>query len=451
MNPRPNRRILVVDDNEAIQTDYKKILGAVGAREASGLSDLESDLFGEETAEPAGAVEPYVIDTASQGPEALTMVERAIQQGEPYAMVFMDVRMPPGWDGIETIERLWQVDADLQAVICTAFSDYSWSETIARLGSTDRLLILKKPFDSIEVCQMASALVEKWNLLQRERANLSAARKAEKEARAYAASLETVNRALETTLATAEESARAKAQFLTHLTHELLEPMAGLLGRALELEAGPGERSRRMDVIEQVCRDGSTLRRLLSDIVDLSDIESNRFELAPVACAPLELAREVVDEMGPDALAARVTISMGCTAPVPAAIEIDAARLRRALHILVANALRRSPAGEEVHVRLALERTASWQEPQLRMEVGDRGPALSKQAISRLFEPFTERGRESLELGLAKRLAHMLGGDLTADSEATGRTTFVLTVRTGALDGVSLFASGELGAKSQAG
>jgi two-component system sensor histidine kinase/response regulator len=448
MNTSPNRRILIVDDNEAIRTDYRKILGAIGARETSGLSDLESDLFGEASAAAESTVEPYVIDTASQGPEALTLVERAIADGAPYAMVFMDVRMPPGWDGIETIERLWQVDADLQAVVCTAFSDYSWSETIERLGSTDRLLILKKPFDSIEVCQMASALVEKWNLLQRERASLSAARKSEREARAYAASLETVNRALETTLATAEEAARAKAQFLTHLTHELLQPMAGLLGRALELEAAPGERSRWMDVIEQVCRDGSALRRLLGDIVELSDIESNRFRLAPGACAPLELAREVVEGLRPSAQAARVTLSMGCTSPVPAAIESDVARLRRVLEILVTNALRRSPAGEEVHVRLALERTASWQEPQLRVEVGDRGPALAKQTVSRLFEPFTERGSEGLELGLAKRLAHLLGGDLTAVSDGAGGTTFALTVRTGALDGVSLFAPGELPARA---
>jgi two-component system sensor histidine kinase/response regulator len=443
MNPKDNRRILVVDDNEAIRTDYRKILGAVGAPRTDGLSDLESDLFGEEAASPESGVEPYEISSASQGPEALAMVESAVAESRPFAAVFMDVRMPPGWDGIETIERLWQVDADLQAVVCTAYSDYTWSETIARLGNTDRLLILKKPFDSIEVCQMASALVEKWNLLQRERKSLAATRAAEREARAYAASLETVNRALETTLATAEEAARAKSQFLTHLTHELLEPMAGLLGRALELEPGRAPSSQWMEVIEQVCRDGSALRQLLSDIVDLSDIESNRFRLRNGPCAPLDIAREVVESLRGRAAEGRVTLVLQCASPVPAGIESDAARLRRVLRILIDNALRRSPAGEEIGVRMGLERTASWQEPLLRVEVADRGAPIAKQAVSRLFEPFTERGSESLELGLAKRLAHLLGGDLAAESDAEGRTTLALTLRTGALDGVSLFEPGE--------
>lgn len=444
MNAPINRRILVVDDNEAIQADYKKILGGVGAQDSGGLADLESDLFGEEEASADKvAVEPYEISVASQGQEALAMVQAANAEGRPYALVFMDVRMPPGWDGIETLGHLFEADNELQAVICTAFSDYSWSETIERLGNTDRLLILKKPFDSIEVCQLASALVEKWNLRRRERASLRAAQAAERESRAYAASLETVNRALETTLATAEESARAKSQFLNHLTHELLEPMASLLGAALELEGGSTERSRGLDLIERVCRDGSALRQLLQDIVDLSDIESNRFEVEQAPCAPLDLARAAVETVRAAHASTRVSVSVGCDSPVPATIESDARRLTRVLRILVENGLRRSPEGEEIRVRLCLERTASWQEPHLRFEVRDRGRAIRVEESSSLFEPFTEHGSESLELGLAKRLAHLLGGDLMAHTDSEGSTSFALTVRTGALDGVSLFETSE--------
>jgi len=81
-------------------------------------------------------------------------------------MAFVDVRMPPGWDGVETIEKLWEVYPDLQVVICTAYSDYAWDELIAKVGRSDRLLILKKPFDNVEVLQLANALTEKWRLLQ---------------------------------------------------------------------------------------------------------------------------------------------------------------------------------------------------------------------------------------------------------------------------------------------
>lgn len=95
------------------------------------------------------------------------MVRRAQQEGRPYAMAFVDVRMPPGWDGIETISRIWKMYPALQVVICTAYSDYSWEEMIRQVGKTDNLVILKKPFDNIEVLQLAHTLTQKWTLSNR--------------------------------------------------------------------------------------------------------------------------------------------------------------------------------------------------------------------------------------------------------------------------------------------
>jgi diguanylate cyclase (GGDEF)-like protein len=79
-------------------------------------------------------------------------------------MAFIDMRMPPGWDGVKTIQQLWGKDANLQVVICTAYSDHSWEQITEQLGTTDRLLMLKKPFDAVEVAQLATALTEKWTL-----------------------------------------------------------------------------------------------------------------------------------------------------------------------------------------------------------------------------------------------------------------------------------------------
>jgi len=93
-------------------------------------------------------------------------VQRAKDEGRPYAMAFVDMRMPPGWDGIETTLRIWELDPRVQIVICTAYSDHSWESIARRLGHSDRLLILKKPFDNIEVLQVASALTEKWRLAE---------------------------------------------------------------------------------------------------------------------------------------------------------------------------------------------------------------------------------------------------------------------------------------------
>jgi diguanylate cyclase len=152
-------RILIVDDNPAIHRDFEKIL--VGAAAPEALASVESLLFGDA---PTGQVERahYALEFASQGQEGVEHARRAAAGGRAFAIAFIDMRMPPGWDGLETIERLWEVDADVQVVICSAHSDYDWNDVVARLGQTHRLLVLKKPFEPIEVLQCASALARKW-------------------------------------------------------------------------------------------------------------------------------------------------------------------------------------------------------------------------------------------------------------------------------------------------
>lgn len=156
-----NRRILLIDDTPEIHQDFRKILGASKDSQAM-LAAAEEALFGD-----APSVEQaFELDSAHQGQEALAMLTSALAQGRPYAMAFIDMRMPPGWDGVETVERLWQADPQLQVALCTAYSDYSWEEMAGRLDLADRLLILKKPFDAIEIRQMASALTVKWQMTQ---------------------------------------------------------------------------------------------------------------------------------------------------------------------------------------------------------------------------------------------------------------------------------------------
>ncbi len=158
-----NRRVLIIDDNEAIIEDFKKILGA-GLDGNGALSQAEAALFGDVDGRPAHP--EFQIDAACQGQEGFAMVERAQQDNRPYAMAFIDMRMPPGWDGVETIANIWQKDPRLQVVVCTAYSDYSWEEMSEKLELGDRLLILKKPFDNVEAYQLASALTMKWEMTQ---------------------------------------------------------------------------------------------------------------------------------------------------------------------------------------------------------------------------------------------------------------------------------------------
>jgi len=163
-----NRRILVIDDNRSIHNSFRAILRADSGKSA--LDEAEARLFGEATSGPRAV--GFTMESAYQGEEGVELLRSALDKGQPYAMAFVDMRMPPGMDGLETITKLWELDADLQVVICTAHSDYSWHDLLAKLGSSDRLLILKKPFDVVEVRQMAEALCAKWELLRRGRRHL---------------------------------------------------------------------------------------------------------------------------------------------------------------------------------------------------------------------------------------------------------------------------------------
>ena len=156
-----NRRVLLVDDNPAIHEDFKKVLVNVATRNVA-LDAAEAALFGEHQEAAGQPPVTFTTDSAFQGREALEMVRKAIAEGQPYALAFVDVRMPPGWDGIETIEHLWKEDPALQIVVCTAFSDYSWETMTERLGVSENLVILKKPFDNVEVLQISHALTKKW-------------------------------------------------------------------------------------------------------------------------------------------------------------------------------------------------------------------------------------------------------------------------------------------------
>ncbi|HWX20280.1 MAG TPA: response regulator [Candidatus Binatia bacterium] len=166
----PNHRILIVDDNPAIHEDFRKIL-CPKRQGKSEVQDLKAALF-DKTPKTA-PTDDFELVSAFQGHQALELTSQSVAEGRPFAMAFLDVRMPPGWDGVETATRLWRVSPHLQIVICTAYSDYSWDDMRARLDQPDSLVILKKPFDNVEVQQLAHALTKKWLLSHQARLKLA--------------------------------------------------------------------------------------------------------------------------------------------------------------------------------------------------------------------------------------------------------------------------------------
>ena len=169
--PDTHRRILIIDDNKSIHEDFKAILDP-DTHKDNELDQITSTLFGEENPTPTSNRKSFHIESAYQGQQGLEIIKEAIRQDQPFAVAFVDMRMPPGWDGLETIRRIWKEDAHIEIVLATAYSDYTWPEIHNQLDRNNQLIILKKPFDDIEVRQLAHTLCQRRLLADQARTKI---------------------------------------------------------------------------------------------------------------------------------------------------------------------------------------------------------------------------------------------------------------------------------------
>jgi two-component system sensor histidine kinase/response regulator len=434
MSHYENRKILLIDDNESIHEDFKKIL--LPDQGADAALDLMRSAFlsgGESAAaESSAKASRYDLHSAFQGENGYHMLCEAFDGGEPFAMAFVDMRMPPGWDGVETIAKLWEKDPALQVVVCTAFSDYTWDETVEKLGESDKLLILKKPFDPIEISQLAAALTTKWNLARREREQLERIQVAEQEARAYASSLETVNRALMTSKAASDMALELRTEFLVQVSNEVNLRLNEVLGnvKLLSQESSNIESS---DELETVLETSHRLLHTIDEVLDVTALERGQVTVETTTCSPRTLAEEVIAEFTELAASQGVALNLSVRPQVPEWIETGSGRLRQILQSLVENALLHSRS-DAIDVSLKPGKTEDWHRPELVFEVADNGVGIAKERMGTIFEPFSREGDADTRSGfgfglaLARRLALLLDGDITVRSEEGQGTTFALLI-----------------------
>lgn len=221
-------RILIVDDNVSIHEDFKNILGSISDfwRKGNELKMLEKDLFGESEQESDTI---YEIDDAFQGEEAINMFNMAEKEGNPYTLVFMDVRMPPGIDGIRTSLAIWESNPGVEIVLCTAYSDYSWDEIISTVGQTDHLLFIKKPFDTVTIRQMVVALVRKWQHNNQQKCYTN---QLENDLDERCRQIKSLQNHLSSIKESFNTEIVSKSSFLSDIHYAINTPLSGIMGMA---------------------------------------------------------------------------------------------------------------------------------------------------------------------------------------------------------------------------
>jgi two-component system, sensor histidine kinase and response regulator len=437
INPLKNHRILVIDDNRAIHADFRKIL-VKASQLPNDLSEDEAALFGD--AEASFEWPKFEIDSAYQGQEGLSLIEQSLLEDRPYALAFVDVRMPPGWDGIETTCKIWEKYPDLQVVICTAYSDYSWEEMLRTLGYSDRMVILKKPFDNIEVLQLAIAMTEKWRLLQHAKLRLDDLEKMVHDrtlqlkaanAELTSANLQLISgtekaqRIADTALAASD----AKSGFLANMSHEIRTPMNGVIGMIDSL-LGTSLTHGQRETAQTIQSSAYSLLLIINDILDFSKIEAGKMTFEQIDFDLREIIKNTIDLMATLAQGKGLHLSERIQEGTATYLVGDPTRLRQVLLNLLSNAIKFSDEGR---VLLEIVQTSEIEdEVEVSFSVHDSGIGMSEEVQQKLFQSFAQAdtsttrkyGGTGLGLAICRKLVELMGGTIEATSILGKGSTF---------------------------
>ena len=396
-------RILIVDDNPRIHRDFEMVL--LGEQPDAELEADEQRVYGQR-AGPSPWESPCVLEHAQSGLEALEKVKESLAASRFFQVAFVDVRMPH-LDGVATIDRMWQLDPKIQMVICTAYADYSREDLVRRLGRTDKLLVLKKPFDSIEVTQLARTLAEKWYLARQ------AALKLEQLELLVSQRTQKVLDLQQRESRRLHELDELKLRFLNNLTTEFRKPLTSMLEHLGPTLDNAGVEGRDRDVLR---RSAMRMLYLVDQLQDCRDLEVRESKFEPVESDAAILIRDIVEKLQPVAERQRVTLQFRSNEEHRLA-WVDANKLESVLDKLISQALVFTPECGRVSI------LAHFGSSSARIVVEDNGIPIAKEDLPYAFDSFDRpvgresSGRERRFCSAATRkLIELQGGVISVES-----------------------------------
>ena len=429
---KEKKHILLVDDNEAIHEDIVSILLGHQSENDLQLSEIEDQLFGTDISTSNDLLETisYDIDHAYQGDEALKMVEQSHADSQPYSLIFMDVRMPPGINGIETVKKIWEKYPYTEIVICTAYSDYSWNKIISTLGQTDKLLFMKKPFDATALKQTALTLTTKWQLQQNA---ISYTKTLEKKVDDRTAELEQSVKKYKEMKEKAEKASDIKSSFLANMSHEIRTPMNGVVGlNDLLLETKLNDEQKELSQL--IKSSAKSLLKVINDILDFSKIEAGKMDFENVPFNFHTLLKEVATIIEFSTNDKNISIHSSVDSTLPEKVYGDPTRIKQILINFGGNAIKFTKEGSVTFKSELLENKKS--QYVVKFSVKDTGAGIPKDKQDQIFDSFTQGdssttrryGGTGLGLAICRQLAELMGGEVGVESELGNGSLFWATI-----------------------
>ena len=403
-------RILVIDDNPSIHKDFQTIL--LEEEESETLNALRDEVFGNK-ANANTSKSVYELDFASQGKEGCEKIKKACSEDQPYELAFVDMRMPPGWDGLKTIEHIWQIDLDIQVVICTAYSDYSWGEITERLGKSENLLILKKPFDSAEVAQLASALTEKWGLARQASLKMGQLEQMVKERTERQTEL----------LEKVDNINRELKDFASIVSHDLKAPLRGIKSLATWILDDCSDK-----LGEQA---NEQMNLLLGRVERMYNLIEGVLQYSRAGRSGEQIVQVNLDDFIPEAIdmlvpPENISITIEDTMPV---IECAETHVMQLFQNLLSNAIKYmdKPKGQ---IKVGcVEQDGFW-----KFSIADNGPGIDEKHFEKIFKMFQalsvteEFEGTGVGLTVAKKIVELYGGTIWVESKISKGSTFFFTL-----------------------